>query len=77
MKCGSYPEWEFSDALDNILGPQHSTELPTAVESLQRIGPDDESQDMSGQTTVQVVHSPIPSQITEIGETQPSGTANR
>ena len=55
---GQYPEWEFFDALDNILGPKHSTEPPTLVKSLQRIGPDDESQDLSGWTTVPVVHSP-------------------
>ena len=46
------------------------------MESLQRIGPDDESQDMSGQTTVPVVYSPAPSQIMEIGETQPSGSGS-
>ena len=59
---GRYPKWEFFDALDNVLGPKHSTEPPTVVESLQRIGPDDESQHLSGQTTVLVVHSPAPSQ---------------
>ena len=77
---GQYPEWEIFNVLDNILRPEHSTELPTVVESLQHIGPDDESQDMSGQTTVPVVHSPGPSQTsrsniqvsTEIGESQPS-----
>ena len=74
---GRYPEWEFFDALDNVLGPKHSTEPPTVVESLQRIGPDDESQDSSGRTTVPVVHSPAPSQITEVGETQPSGSGSQ
>ena len=65
-------------ALDNVLGPKHSTEPPTVVESLQRIGPDDESQDLSGRTTtVPVVHSPAPSQTTEIGETQPSGSGSQ
>ena len=74
---GLYPEWEFFDALDNVLGPKHSTEPPPVVESLQRIGPDYESQDLSGWTTVPVVHSPAPSQIMEIGETQPSGSGSQ
>ena len=47
------------------------------MESLQRIGPDDESQDLSGRTTVPVVHNPAPGQITEIGETQPSGSGTQ
>ena len=73
-----YPEWESFDALDNVLGPKHSTELPTEVESLQQIGPDDETQDMSGQTIVSAVHSPVPSSNTPVnidtGETQLSGS---
>ena len=60
---GRYPEWEFFNVLDNLLGPKHLTGPPTVVESLQYIGPDDESQDMSCQTTVPVVHSPAPNQI--------------
>ena len=74
---GRYPKWEFVDALDNVLGPKHSTEPSTVVESLQHIGPDDESQDISGQTTVPVVHSPALSQTTEIGEIQPSGSGSQ
>ena len=46
---GRYHEWEFFDALDNILGPKHSTEPPTVEESFPQIGPDDETQDMSGE----------------------------
>ena len=74
---GQYPEWEFFDTLDNVLGPKHSTEPPTVVEILQHFGPDDESQYISGQTTVPVAHSSAPSQITEIGETQPSGSRSQ
>ena len=51
---GRYPEWEFFDALDEVLGPKHSTEPPVLLESFQSdrsqisdIGPDDETQDMS------------------------------
>ena len=40
---GRHLEWEIFNALDNILGPKHSTAPPTVVESLQHIGPDDES----------------------------------
>ena len=75
---GRYPEWEFFDALDNVLGPKHSTEPPTVVESFPQIGPDDETQDMSGEPAV---HSPAPSHASssstqvnteQDGETQPS-----
>ena len=75
---GRYPEWEFFDALDNVLGPKHSTEPPTVVESFPQIGPDDETQDKSGEPAV---HSPAPSHAlssnTQVNrendsETQPS-----
>ena len=75
---GRYPEWEFFDALDNVLGPKHSTEPPTVVESFPQIGPDDETQDMSGE---RAVHSPAPSNASSSNtlvnrehdnETQPS-----
>ena len=75
---GRYPEWESFDALDNVLGPKHSTEPPTVVESFPQIGPDDETQDMSGEPAV---HSPAPSHAsssnTQVNrendsETQPS-----
>ena len=73
---GRYPEWEFFDALDNVLGPKHSTEPPTVIESLPHVGPDDETQDMSGGTTVPAVHGPgSNTQVnTDTGETQPSGS---
>ena len=73
---GRYPEWEFVDALDNVLGPKHSTEPPTVIESLPHVGPDDETQDMSGETTVPAVHGPgSNTQVnTDTGETQPSGS---
>ena len=84
---GRYPEWEFFDALDSVLGPKHSTEPPTVVESFPQIGPDDETQDMSSETArkVPAVHSPAPSQTsssstllnTEDGETQPSGSGTQ
>ena len=75
---GRYAEWEFFDALDNVLGPKHSTEPLTVVESFPQIGPDDETQDMSGEPAV---HSPAPNHTstssTQVntehdGETQPS-----
>ena len=64
------------DALDNVLGPKHSTEPPTVIESLPHVGPDDETQDMSGETTVPAVHGPSSNtQVnTDTGETQPSGS---
>ena len=67
---------EIFDALDNVLGPKHSTVPPTVIESLPHVGPDDETQDMSGQTTVPAVHSSDSNtQVnTDIGETQPSGS---
>ena len=41
---GQYPEWEYFDALDGILGPKHSTEPPTVVERFPpMIWPDDEN----------------------------------
>ena len=46
------------------------------IESLPHVGPDDKTQDMSGQTIVPAVHSPgSNTQVdTDIGETQPSGS---
>ena len=44
------------DALDNVFGPKHATEPPIVVESLQHIGPDDKTQDMSGQTIIPAVY---------------------
>ena len=56
---GRYPEWEYFDALDGVLGSKHSTEPPTVVESFPpMIGADDETQDMSCETEVPVVDSP-------------------
>ena len=52
---GRYPVWEFFDALVNVLGPKHSTEPPTVVESFPQIGPDHETQDMSGEPAVCIV----------------------
>ena len=82
---GRYPEWEFFDALDSVLGPKHSTKPSIVVESFPQIGPDDETEDMSGETEVPAVHSPAPSQTsssstllnTEDGETQPSGSGTQ
>ena len=31
---GRYPEWEFYDALDDVLGHKHSTQPPVVVESM-------------------------------------------
>ena len=49
---GRYPEWEYFDALNKVLGHKHSTKPPVVVESLSmttdEVGPDDETQDMSG-----------------------------
>jgi len=78
---GQYSKWEYFDSLNGVLGPKHSTEPPTVVESLPpMIGPDDETQDMSGETEVPVVDSPAPSHTsssstlvnTDEGETQKS-----
>ena len=75
------------DALDSIhvLGSKHSTKPLTVVESFPQIGPDDETQDMSGETKVPAVHSPALSQTssnstllnTEDGKTQPSGSGTQ
>ena len=78
---GRYPEWEYFDALDSILGPKHSTQPPTVVESLLHIGPNDETQDMSGETIVPAVQSPAPGSSsvvnTEDGDRQPSGSGSQ
>ena len=47
---GRYPEWEYFDALNEVLGHKHSTKPPVVVESLSmttdEVGPDDKTQDM-------------------------------
>lgn len=63
---GRYPEWEYFDAINEVLGPKHSTEPPIVVESFSElqndIGPDDETQDMSGETVSEgTTPSPPPS----------------
>ena len=49
---GRYPKWEYFDTLNKVLGHKHSTEPPVVVESpsmtTDEVGPDDETQDMSG-----------------------------
>ena len=49
---GQYPEREYFDALHEVLGHKHSTQPPVVVESLSitpdEIGPEDETQDISG-----------------------------
>jgi len=47
-----YSEWEYFDALNKMLGHKHSTEPSVVVKSLNltedKVGPDNENQDMSG-----------------------------
>ena len=71
---GRYPEWEFFDVLDNVLGPKHSTEPSTVVESFPQIGPDNETQDMSGEPAQS--HASRNSQVNVLqdGESQSSGS---
>ena len=71
-----YPEWEYFDAINEVLGPKHSTEPPVFVESFYEqqnvndIGQDDETQDMSGEAvSEETVRSPAPNHI--------SGSSNR
>ena len=50
---GHFPEWEFYDAMDAVIGHKHSTEPPVVIESMPstsstEIDPDEETQDMSG-----------------------------
>ena len=68
---GRFPEWEFYDAMDDAIGHKHSTEPPVVIESmpnssskipcLSEIGPDDETQDMSGSTEPVNMPSPVSS----------------
>ena len=65
---GRYPEWEYLDAINEVFGPKHSTEPPVLVESFSEsqnvndTGPDDETQDMSGEAvSEETVPSPAPS----------------
>ena len=65
---GRYPEWEYFDAINEVLGPKHSTEPPVLVESFSEsqnvndIGSDDETQGMSGEAvSEETVPSPAPS----------------
>ena len=54
-RTGVISQWEYFDAINEILGPKHSTEPPVVVESfselqnVNNIGPDDKTQDMSGE----------------------------
>ena len=61
---GRYPEWEYFDALNEVLGHKHSTEPPVVVESLSmttdEVGPDDETQDMSGVGESDAANVPSP-----------------
>lgn len=61
---GRYPEWEYFDALNEVLGHKHSTEPPVVVESLSmttdEVGPDDETQDMSGVGESDATNVPSP-----------------
>ena len=50
---GCFPEWEFYDALDAVVGQKHSTEPPVVIESMPttsstEIVLDDKTQDISG-----------------------------
>ena len=61
---GRYPEWEYFDALNEVLGHKHSTEPPVVVESLSmttdEVTPDDETQDMSGVGESDATNVPSP-----------------
>ena len=61
---GRYPEWEYFDALNEVLGHKHSTEPPVVVESLSmttdEVGPDEETQDMSGVGESDAANVPSP-----------------
>lgn len=62
---GHFPEWEFYDAMDAVMGHKHSTEQPVVIESMPttsstEIDPDDETQDMSGAIDPDVVNVPSP-----------------
>jgi len=68
---GRFPEWDFYDAMDDAIGLKHSTEPPVVIESmpnssgklpcLNEIGPDDETQNMSGSTEPVNMPSPVSS----------------
>ena len=56
---GRFPEWEFYDAMDAVMGHKHSTEPPVVIESMPstsstEIDPDEETQDMSGAVDLDV-----------------------
>ena len=77
---GRYPEWEYFDAINEVLGPKHSTEPPVLVESFSEsqnvndIGPDDETQDMSGEAvSEETVPSPAPSHSSNTDRTVVDG----
>jgi len=75
---GRYPEWEFFDALGVILAPKHSTEPPIVVESFRdspsvlNIGPDDDTQVMSGERDADGTSSPVPSEASGSSSTDHS-----
>ena len=81
---GRFPEWEYFDALHEVLGHKHSTEPPVIVESLNttthdhKFGPDDETQDMSGvgESEATNVPSPQSSSSSTSSVTQPNTDAN-
>ena len=50
---GRFPEWEFYDTMDAVVGHKHSTEPPVVIENMPstsstEIDLDEETQDMSG-----------------------------
>ena len=61
---GRYPEWEYFDTLNEVLGHKHSTKPPVVVESvsmtMDEVGPDDETQDMSGVGESDAINVPSP-----------------
>ena len=75
---GRYPEWEYFDALNKVLGHKHSAKPPVVVESLSmttdEVGSDDETQDMSGvgESDATNVQSPAVSSSSTSSVAQPN-----
>ena len=82
---GRYPDWEFFDALNDVIGQKHSTQPPVVVESMTPalmpthiVGPDDETQDpdhMSGDIELSVP-SPATSSTTTLSASGSNPDAN-
>ena len=55
-----FPEWEFYDALDGVMGHKHSTDPPVVVESMSTTSSSEIELDMSGAVELdENVPSPI------------------